>query len=94
MPDKAENSPPPSKIQRTDMPSSPSTPTPPSKVKPDILTPSPEQKARMESNKLEAESRMIAKKFGADKIGLSWMKALHAEFKKPYISTVTLIQVL
>lgn len=96
LPDEAENSLPPSKIPRTDTSPSPTTftpSTPPSKVKPDILTPSPEQKERMESNKLEAESKMIAKKFGADKIGLSWMKALHSEFKKPYISTVTPIQV-
>ncbi len=44
----------------------------------------------MEKNKLDAESKVIAKKFGADRIGHSWMKALQAEFKKPYIDTVSI----
>ena len=42
----------------------------------------------MENNKLEAEAKMIAKKFGGERIGLSWMRALQSEFKKPYIQEV------
>ena len=42
----------------------------------------------MESNKLEAEAKIIAKKFGGNSIGLSWMRALRSEFKKPYIQEV------
>ncbi len=86
--DTAENSPPPTKVPRADTPPSPA-PTPPG-AKVTLLIPSPEQKVRTEKNKLEAESKMITKKFGADRIGHSWMNALHTEFKKPYINTVSI----
>lgn len=43
----------------------------------------------MERNRLEAEARVIAKKFGAEKLGLTWVKALLAEFKKPYMQEVS-----
>ena len=68
---------------------------PPSKKSPSSSPPngsenelSPEQKLRMERNRLEAEARVIAKKFGAEKLGLTWVKALLAEFKKPYMQEV------
>lgn len=83
--DIAEISPPPTKISHVDDISR--SPTPQS-AKVTLLTPSPEQKARMEDNKLEAESKIVAKKFGADKIGHTWMVALQAEFKKQYINKV------
>ena len=50
---------------------------------------SPEQKLRMERNRLEAEARVITKKLGAEKLGLTWVKALLAEFKKPYVQEVS-----
>ena len=49
---------------------------------------SPEQKSRMERNRLEAEAKIIAKKFGTKEMGLSWVKALLPEFKKPYMQEV------
>jgi len=39
----------------------------------------------MERNRLEAEAKVIAKKFGTKEMGLSWVKALLPEFKKPYL---------
>lgn len=69
---------------------------PPSKKSPSSSPPngsenelSSEQKLRMERNRLEAEARVIAKKFGAEKLGLTWVKALLAEFKKPYMQEVS-----
>lgn len=61
-----------------------------------MVTPSPEpmsplsqeQKLHMEQNKLQAECKLIAKRFGADQLGLSWMEALRNEFKKPYMQQV------
>lgn len=50
---------------------------------------SSEQKLRMERNRLEAEARVITKKLGAEKLGLTWVKALLAEFKKPYMQEVS-----
>ncbi len=52
---------------------------------------SQEQKDRMESKKLEAESKQIAKKFDAKEIGISWVKELLDEFHKPYIRQVAII---
>ena len=49
---------------------------------------SPEQKERIAGNKLEAESKRLAASVGAEKLGLSWVKALLSEFKKPYIKEV------
>ena len=43
----------------------------------------------MERNRLDAEARVIAKKLGAEKLGLTWVKALLAEFKKPYMQEVS-----
>lgn len=42
----------------------------------------------MEQKKLEAESKLTAKKFGAEKLGVSWFKALQEEFRKPYMQKV------
>ena len=61
-----------------------STP-PPSGSPPGSGDISPEQRERMENSKLEAEAKIIAKKFGSEKLGLSWMKALLNELKKPYM---------
>ena len=49
---------------------------------------SQEQKDHIEKKKVEAEGRQLAKKFGAKEIGASWVQALLAEFKKPYIQEV------
>lgn len=49
---------------------------------------SPEQKERMATKKLEAEAKRVAATVGAEKLGLSWVKALLTEFKKPYIKEV------
>ena len=43
----------------------------------------------MERNRVEAEARVIAKKLGAEKLGLTWVKALLAEFKKTYMQEVS-----
>lgn len=76
--------------------------SPPTKLFSDSLSPEPlsslsqeqsslsqEQRERMEEKKLEAQARRIAKRFGAEEIGVSWVKALFAEFKKPYIQEVS-----
>lgn len=44
----------------------------------------------MEHKKLEAESKLVAKRFGAEQLGPSWFKALRQEFKKPYMQMVRL----
>ena len=43
----------------------------------------------MERNRVEAEARVVAKKLGAEKLGLTWVKALLAEFKKTYMQEVS-----
>ena len=43
----------------------------------------------MERNRVEAEARVITKKLGAEKLGLTWVKALLAEFKKTYMQEVS-----
>ena len=45
----------------------------------------------MENRKFEAECKRIAKRFGAERLGPSWVKALGAEFKKTYIESVCLL---
>ena len=42
----------------------------------------------MEQKKLEAESKLVSKKFGAEQLGSSWFKALRQEFKKKYMDSV------
>lgn len=42
----------------------------------------------MEKNKLEAESKLLCKKFGAESLGATWLAALLPEFKKPYVEEV------
>ena len=56
----------------------------------DAMSPtvSPEQISRMEQNKLEAEGKRLAKKFGVERIGTTWVKALSSEFKAPYMEKV------
>ncbi len=49
---------------------------------------SPEQKSRAERNKLEAEAKLLAKKFGAELMGVTWVKALLREFKSTYMQEV------
>lgn len=44
----------------------------------------------MEQKKLEAEMKLMAKRFAAEQIGLSWFKALRQEFKRPYMQQVRL----
>lgn len=77
----SDSSLPPTKLPKD----TPTTPTP--VTSPPSL--SPEQKHRITLNKIEAESKLIAKKFGAEKIGSSWTSALSSEFKKPYITSVS-----
>ena len=64
------------------------SPPPPAKRSPDSSL-SPEQQTRMEKSKLEAESKLIAKKFAAEELGISWINALLPEFKKPYMQEVS-----
>ena len=54
-----------------------------------ITSPSQEQRELMEKKRLEAEARRLARRFGAEEIGISWVKALLAEFKKPYVQEVS-----
>lgn len=49
---------------------------------------SPEQLLRMEKKKVEAEARLVAKKLGANAIGVSWVQALQSELKKGYFEKV------
>ena len=49
---------------------------------------SPEQKERIATKKLEAESKRVAALVGAEKLGPSWVEALLSEFKKSYIKEV------
>ena len=51
---------------------------------------SPEQLSRMQQNKLEAEGKRLAKKFGVQRIGTTWVEALGSEFKAPYMDKVHL----
>ena len=44
----------------------------------------------MEKNRLEAESKLLCKKFGADSLGATWVAALLPEFKKSYVEEVRL----
>lgn len=46
---------------------------------------SQDQRQLMEHKKVEAEAKLLGKRFGAEQLGLSWVKALSAEFKKPYM---------
>ena len=64
------------------------SPPPPAKRSPDSSL-SPEQQTHMEKSKLEAESKLIAKKFAAEELGISWINALLPEFKKPYMQEVS-----
>lgn len=45
----------------------------------------------MEHRKLEAECKCLARRFNAEQLGTSWVKALGAEFKKQYIELVCLL---
>lgn len=70
---------------------SPSVPTASPEFTPSPEPTSPlsqEQRLQIEDKKLEAESKLVAKRFGAERLGLSWFKALRAEFKKSYIQKV------
>ena len=49
---------------------------------------SPEQLARMEKKRAEAEARLLAKRLGASAIGPSWAQALQSEFRKGYMEKV------
>ncbi|ROT63712.1 Uracil-DNA glycosylase [Penaeus vannamei] len=53
---------------------------------------SPEQKDRMQKNKLKAEIKQTSRKFGAlhENIGTSWFSALKTEFSKPYFEKLSL----
>ena len=70
---------------------------PPAKKSPDgdaspaLRELSPEQMCRMESNRAEAEARLLAKKLGVatTSIGPTWKQFLLSEFKKPYIEEVS-----
>ena len=50
---------------------------------------SSEQKMQIEERKLKAETRRLSSRFSAKDIGISWVKALLDEFKKPYIQDVS-----
>lgn len=52
---------------------------------------SPEQKDRMQKNKLKAEIKQTSRKFGAlhENIGTSWFSALKTEFSKPYFEKLS-----
>ena len=54
---------------------------------------SQEQKQLMEHKKVEAEAKLLGKRFGAEQLGLSWVKALSAEFKKPYMQKVGMTEI-
>ncbi|KAL5471585.1 hypothetical protein EMCRGX_G029712 [Ephydatia muelleri] len=54
-------------------------------LRPESREITPEQQYRIEKNKLEAESKLLCKKFGADSLGATWIAALLPEFKKPYM---------
>ena len=41
-----------------------------------------------EDNGSEGEGQLIAKKFGAEAVGTTWVKTLLPEFKKPYVDEV------
>lgn len=43
---------------------------------------------RDKDNGTESEGQLIAKRFGVEAIGATWMKTLLPEFKKPYIEEV------
>jgi hypothetical protein len=62
-----------------------STPTP--SPEPGISL-SQEERQKIEQKRLQAESKLVAKRFGAEQIGLSWFKALSEEFKKSYMTQV------
>lgn len=51
------------------------------------LSLSPEQKDRIDKNRKEAQSKLLSKK-GPQNFGLSWKKALAAEFDKEYYQKV------
>ena len=57
-------------------------------LRPESREITPEQQYRIEKNKLEAESKLLCKKFGADSLGATWIAALLPEFKKPYMEEV------
>ena len=44
----------------------------------------------MQQNKLEAEGKRLAKRFGVQLIGTTWVEALGPEFKAPYVDKVQL----
>ena len=47
-----------------------------------------EERLHVEIMELEVESKLVAKRFGVERLGWSWFIALRDEFKKPYIDTV------
>ena len=47
-----------------------------------------EQDFRMKQNKMEAESKLYARRLGTPAIGVSWMQVLLPEFKKSYMKEV------
>lgn len=47
-----------------------------------------EQQDQIAHKKLEAETKLLAKKLGVDRLDSSWVEALHLEFKKPYFTEV------
>ena len=50
---------------------------------------SPEQADRMQVKKMEAEAKLLTKRFDAGQIGPSWMKILIHEFRQPYFDKVS-----
>lgn len=66
---------------------------PPSSEHEEKLSLSPEQKERIEKNRQEAQMKLLSKK-GPENFGLSWKKALVAEFDKEYFQKVDVIVIL
>ncbi|KAK3751344.1 hypothetical protein QZH41_000839 [Actinostola sp. cb2023] len=75
---------PPKKISKPDKPTTHQESTSPEEK----LTLSPEQKARMEEKRKEAQLKLLSKK-GPQNFGLSWKTALAAEFDKDYFQKLS-----
>ena len=67
---------PPNKIVKTDTTTNNSTPL------------SPEQKRRIEENKLKAKAKLLEKTMSSFDMGITWKKALESEFSKEYFFKV------
>ena len=50
-----------------------------------------EQHDQVAQKKLEAETKLLSKKLGADNLDPSWVKAIYLEFKKPYFTEVLIL---